>query len=480
MAETPAPAPTPTSISATPIPDSARHLHAILTDNVPHCSGTLAPQPRDFILYYGKDQPGRVDLSSATITELDQLESACKPATFGVNQEDVLDESYRKAGKLDVDSFSLGFNPDTAGLVEVLRSGLFSGSGENREIQAELYKLNVYGKGSFFKSHKDTPRAEHMFGSLVVVFPTPHEGGALVMRHNEHEWTFDSGKMLLDPGVPPSVAFVAFFSDVDHEVTPVVSGHRVTITYNLYFRPAPEPQASVPTTTALRLHQPSAANSCAISDALNALLVDPTFLPNGGTLGFGLRHEYPLPKTWMWGDPNPLLALEGWMKGGDAALLNALRSHGLCPVLRILYEDKDGYQDYILPTLLDHIPVVDWAAEEQVDYLMLHEFHATRMYRVDLFAKPAQDPPATGRQARQRRYVTQADEERYRPRKSATVHMLTDVTSINSIKSAFIAYGNEAGLNLVYMRICLIVDVGPAGTRDQVDVKRWAATKQNS
>lgn len=86
-----------------------------------------------------------MDLFNATSAELDQLERACKPATFGVNQEDVLDESYRKAGKLDADSFALGFNPDTAGLVEVLRSGLFSGSGENREIQAELYKLNVYG-----------------------------------------------------------------------------------------------------------------------------------------------------------------------------------------------------------------------------------------------------------------------------------------------------------------------------------------------
>lgn len=336
------------------------------------------------------------------------------------------------------------------------------------------------GKGSFFKSHKDTPRAEHMFGSLVVVFPTPHEGGVLVMRHNEREWTFDSGKMLFEPGVPSSVAFVAFFSDVDHEVTPVVSGHRVTITYNLYFRPAPEPQGSVPTTIALRLHQPSAANAGAVSDALNALLADPTFLPNGGTLGFGLRHEYPLPKTWMCGDPNPLLALEGWMKGGDAALLSALRSRGLRPVLRILYEDENEYDDYVFPTLLDRIPVVDWAAEEQVDYLMLRQFHATRMYRVDLFAKPVQDPPVAGRQARQRRYVTQADEERYGPSKSATVHMLTDVTSINSIKSAFIAYGNEAGLNLVYMSVCLIVDVGPAGTRDQVDVKRWAATKKNS
>jgi hypothetical protein len=33
-----------------------------------------------------------------------------------------------------------------------------------------------------------------MFGSLVVVFPTAHKGGALVLRHRGQEWTFDSAK----------------------------------------------------------------------------------------------------------------------------------------------------------------------------------------------------------------------------------------------------------------------------------------------
>ena len=33
----------------------------------------------------------------------------------------------------------------------------------------------------------------------------------------------------------PMIDYVAFFSDVEHEVAPVISGHRVTLTYNLYF-----------------------------------------------------------------------------------------------------------------------------------------------------------------------------------------------------------------------------------------------------
>ncbi|KAI0291797.1 hypothetical protein B0F90DRAFT_1774587, partial [Multifurca ochricompacta] len=68
-----------------------------------------------------------------------------------------------------------------------------------------------------------------MFGSLVIVFPTAHEGGTLQLRHRGQEWTFDSASEL--SGLPtPSIGYIAFFSDVEHEVAPVISGHRVTLT----------------------------------------------------------------------------------------------------------------------------------------------------------------------------------------------------------------------------------------------------------
>jgi hypothetical protein len=92
------------------------------------------------------------------------------------------------------------------------------------------------GKGSFFKPHVDTPQSEKIFGSLVVVFPTSHEGGTLFLRHRGHEWIFDSGQALAGAANDQlSIGYVAFFSDFEHEVAPVTSGHRVTLTYNFYF-----------------------------------------------------------------------------------------------------------------------------------------------------------------------------------------------------------------------------------------------------
>ena len=85
-----------------------------------------------------------------------------------------------------------------------------------------LFASRISGKGPFFKPHKDTPHSGSTFGSLVIVFPTKHKGGALVLRHGGGEWTFDSAKMVRTL-VNPSVAYIAFYSDVEHEVTPVTS-----------------------------------------------------------------------------------------------------------------------------------------------------------------------------------------------------------------------------------------------------------------
>ena len=101
-----------------------------------------------------------------------------------------------------------------------------------RGIQAELYKLNIYSSGGFFKTHVDTPRSEQMFGSLVVCLPTQFSGGELVIRHHGHTVKFDWSS-------PPdnqrkTASWAVFFSDMEHEVLPVTEGHRISLTYNLY------------------------------------------------------------------------------------------------------------------------------------------------------------------------------------------------------------------------------------------------------
>lgn len=52
--------------------------------------------------------------------ELGQLINACQPASFGRAGEAVLDEQYRKAGKLDKSDFATSFCPYEAGIIDVI------------------------------------------------------------------------------------------------------------------------------------------------------------------------------------------------------------------------------------------------------------------------------------------------------------------------------------------------------------------------
>jgi hypothetical protein len=85
---------------------------------------------------------------------------------------------------------------------------------------------------------------------------------------------------------------VTFFSDIEHEITPVTSSHRITLTYNLYF----DDGGRVSPNDAVSKHLVSSRlpNQVRFRDAFEALLGNPEFLADGGTLAFGLRYVYPI------------------------------------------------------------------------------------------------------------------------------------------------------------------------------------------
>ena len=90
---------------------------------------------------------------------------------------------------------------------------------------------------------------------------------------------------VLSVAEPSSIAYAAFFSDVEHETLPVTSGHRVTLTNNLSFydkRPSATDLASEP------LSAPEEENERVFHSTFKVLLNNPAFLPDGGTLGLGL------------------------------------------------------------------------------------------------------------------------------------------------------------------------------------------------
>ncbi|EEB97127.1 hypothetical protein MPER_03612 [Moniliophthora perniciosa FA553] len=206
--------------------------------------------------------------------QLASLKNVCEAASFGVGSQNVLDDTYRKALKLDTSQFATSFDLCNTDILQKIQRHLVdTDTILRRHVRAERYKLNVYEEGAFFKAHRDTPRAENMFASLVIVFPVKHQGGTLVLSEKNHEWKFDAPQ-LLENSTPsePEIAFVAFYSDTTHEVLPVTSGNRVTLTYNLYFEYAAE--ASL---------LPPIASYSVVKEALQEILAEPKL--------FGARFE---------------------------------------------------------------------------------------------------------------------------------------------------------------------------------------------
>ncbi len=87
-----------------------------------------------------------------------------------------------------------------------------------------------------FHPHVDTPRGTGQFGSLVVCLPCAHSGGELLVRHEGTTVKFDWSARNANSSC---IQWAAFYSDCEHEVMEVKSGHRLTLTYNLYIRENP-------------------------------------------------------------------------------------------------------------------------------------------------------------------------------------------------------------------------------------------------
>ena len=76
---------------------------------------------------------------------------------------------------------------------------------------------------------------------------------------------------------PQTVKWAAFFSDCEHEVLEVTSGHRVTLTYNLYMADFPRRviEGIVPPLSPLN------PQSFPVYETIKAFLENPEFLKEG-------------------------------------------------------------------------------------------------------------------------------------------------------------------------------------------------------
>ncbi|KNG87017.1 hypothetical protein ANOM_004695 [Aspergillus nomiae NRRL 13137] len=160
---------------------------------------------------------------------------SCHLSPYGKGTETLVDESVRKSWQLDASQFALQ-NPRWQHQVELFMDKAVTGLGltaDWREVKAELYKLLIYQEGAFFLPHRDSEKADGMFGTLAVCLPSKHEGGDVIVSHRDDCLTFQTA-----PTSDFGMSWAAWYADVTHEVKPVTSGYRIVLIYNLIHRPS--------------------------------------------------------------------------------------------------------------------------------------------------------------------------------------------------------------------------------------------------
>ena len=273
-----------------------------------------------------------------------------------------------------------------------------------------------------------------MIGSLVVIYPTPHEGGELVLRHKDQEWKFDANTLTASKS-SPSLAYVAFYSDIEHEVLKVMSGRRVTVTYNLYLvDPALRPEGPAVT--------PNVQDVSKLRTTLQGLLKSPEFLPDGGILGFGLAHLYPVTS-----DTN-LREMTGYLKGEDAHVYRACRELQLQPLLRVIYDDNRHGMGYgIMVDRIASNPCYDYqdGSYEGTLIMDLGGVGVNKTEDLDF---------------NRDRYLEEEEEG-----EGEFITWISPFNGRNRSQDIKLAYGNEFSADFIYCSPCIIVRVAAAGDR---------------
>ncbi len=165
-----------------------------------------------------------------TPTRARALIKQARQAPFGLRDKTLVDTAVRNVWqiaksklKIDKREWNKSLNPALAKLRTEL--GLPEG-----KLTASLDKLLLYEKDQFFIPHQDSERSDSMLATLLVILPSAHAGGSLIVSHQGEKRRYNINSK--DQG---KLTFLSFYADCYHEVRPIRQGYRIALQYNLSF-----------------------------------------------------------------------------------------------------------------------------------------------------------------------------------------------------------------------------------------------------
>ncbi|CEM30464.1 unnamed protein product [Vitrella brassicaformis CCMP3155] len=171
--------------------------------------------------------------SSAALEEFYKAHASQSPV--GKGNETMTDLEVRKSREVPGDQAMVGSLAGnwTRVIEERICRKVEEEMSPGTRVQADFYKLLVYGEGDFFKDHKDTQRSDDQFASLLVFLPTKYTGGDFLL-HEVDDFDGEAfNKETQEALGRKQCRWIAFYSDAVHSVEPILSGYRLVLAYNL-------------------------------------------------------------------------------------------------------------------------------------------------------------------------------------------------------------------------------------------------------
>lgn len=170
----------------------------------------------------------QLPLDQEIITKLLDISNQAK---FGLREQTLLDKNIRDTQEIPADKLRIKQNENIfATMLDEARISL--GLSDNAKLIPHLHNMLIYGQDQFFKSHQDSEKLDDMVATLVLVLPSPHIGGDLVINHHDEQHSFVSEQLISN-----KIKTIVFYADCQHEVKKIKQGYRVALTYNLVLEP---------------------------------------------------------------------------------------------------------------------------------------------------------------------------------------------------------------------------------------------------
>jgi len=196
-------------------------------------------------------------------------------------------------------------------------------------------------------------------------------------------------------------------------------------------------------------------NEAKLKQALSDLLSEENFLPEGGTIGFGLLHKYPVSKS-----SGGLKQVLSCLKGSDAMIRRVCEFLGLELTPKVIYHEK--YGDVLI--LVDGFVELEYV-DSGLAELMCEEKSSHKGFIINSCGLEEngggefESPYLSFEESKSRR------QSAFR---SQDVWWLTRRTEVNRERSEYVAYGNEPSVSYAYADVVLVCSVGGHANRQGI------------